>query len=241
MVADFPNAEAQLWRGLGDDYQKNKFYCRDIDKMPVQLRLLIEDLSSTKFLSFLESVTGIEKLIPDPYLDGGGLHLSTSGGILAPHTDFHVYERLDLYRRINLILYLNERWNEGDGGSLELWDSRDSTRSNGVRIDPIPGRVLIFQTDDRSVHGFTEPIANGCERRSLTLYYYTATDSSIFSGDYTTHWHFGGIGGMWWKIRTKTYKALMQISRGFSLLAHLVNPRQGLGWWKVRKKHRNTE
>jgi hypothetical protein len=53
-------------------------------------------------------------------LEGGGLHLSGPGGILAPHTDFHTYGRLDLYRRLNVIVYLNPDWTKGDGGELVL-------------------------------------------------------------------------------------------------------------------------
>jgi len=108
--------------------------------------------------------------------------------VLEPHTDFHIYQRLNLYRRVNLILYLNDDWTKGDGGELRLWKKSDQTKDRPeIEIEPIGGKMVIFETSDQSVHGFTNPVRN--ERRSIAIYYYTSEDSSVFSGDYTTHWN----------------------------------------------------
>ena len=48
-------------------------------------RALIHHLNSAPFLEFLETLTGIEGLIPDPYLAGGGLHKIPRGGKLGIH------------------------------------------------------------------------------------------------------------------------------------------------------------
>ncbi len=136
-------------------------------------------------MSFLEAVTGIEKLIPDPYLKGGGLHLSGPGGVLVPHTDFHNYGELDLYRQLNVLVYLNPGWDESWGGCLELFEDRQAERASS-KIVPTWGTCVIFRTDDLSVHGFPVPIAPGHWRRSIALYYYTARENSTFSGDSTT-------------------------------------------------------
>src|SRR5205085_3553897 len=152
---------------------------------------VLDELQSGPFLQLLERITGIERLIPDPYLEGGGLHLSTGGGILAPHTDFHLYRRLGLYRRVNILVYLNPVWRPGDGGELELMHAKRP--DNKVRIDPRWGRCVIFETSDISVHGFTNPVRQGAVRRSLALYYYTSTEATVFSGDATTHWREHGI------------------------------------------------
>src|SRR5438094_887994 len=34
----------------------------------------------------------------------------------------HVYARLDLFPRINVLVYLNPEWDEADGGCLELFE-----------------------------------------------------------------------------------------------------------------------
>lgn len=235
MLAEhFPDPDWDGWNDLGTEYERNKFVCNDRRRFPAPIRDAIDDLQSPEFLRQLEAITGIDKLIPDPYLTGGGMHLSTGGGILAPHTDFHIYERLDLYRRINVLVYLNPDWRPGDGGSLRLWDSHRRDGREEVSIDPVADRMVIFRTDDRSVHGFTDPIRDGCRRRSIALYYYTSSESRRFSGDSTTHWREHTRRTIHDLPREVLFRILLQISRAFSLLAHLANPRQGRTWWRAR-------
>ena len=75
------------------------------------------------FLRFLQKITSIEEqLISDPYLSGGGFHEIKKGGLLKVHTDFNKHTSLNLDRRINVLIYLNENWQENYGGHLELWD-----------------------------------------------------------------------------------------------------------------------
>jgi hypothetical protein len=126
--------------------------------------------------------------LADPLLDGGGLHLSHRGGFLNIHTDFsHHHYHKNWKRRLNLILYLNEGWRGEWGGAIELWDSR--MRKCVVKYPPILNHVLIFQTDERSFHGFPEPLTcpDTVSRNSLALYYYTMDSSesrSVRSTDY---------------------------------------------------------
>ena len=54
--------------------------------MPPRLRELTRELCEPAFLGFLERVTGIDGLVPDPYLEGGGLHGGGPGATLTPHT-----------------------------------------------------------------------------------------------------------------------------------------------------------
>jgi Rps23 Pro-64 3,4-dihydroxylase Tpa1-like proline 4-hydroxylase len=76
------------------------------------------------FIDFLETLTGITGLLPDPHLWGGGLHQIQRGGFLKVHADFNRHERLDLDRRLNLLVYLNKDWKEEYGGS---WSSGRGT------------------------------------------------------------------------------------------------------------------
>ena len=88
----FPAVEWPGWdRGFGDNepHQPKKLTCWDIGVIPSPLDLFIHELNSGPFLTWLEKLTGIEDLIPDPQLAGGGLHSSGPGGRLVPHTDFH--------------------------------------------------------------------------------------------------------------------------------------------------------
>jgi len=221
ILESFPDPEWPEWAALGDAYQVQKFGCNNIEKIPELFARLIHELSAPTFLRELEQLTGIKNLIPDPYLKGGGLHLSGPGGVLAPHTDFHVYEPFGLYRRINVLVYLNEEWDEAAGGCLELGDV-DKPKTVAV---PRWGTTVVFTTDDRSVHGFPKPIAEGRWRRSIALYYYTTEEAKEFQGDTATYWRQHGEQiGFIRKIRLGLYRALNNLSRSISLLAHLANP-----------------
>lgn len=221
----FPIKDWKHWNSLGDSYQRNKFSCSVLEVMPTQIQEVIRYLNEPYFLSILESITSIRGLIPDPYLEGGGLHLSLEGGILAPHSDFHVYGRLNLYRRLNLIIYLNRHWRAGDGGELEL--SLPNDIAPRQLIEPSLNRAVLFETNDTSIHGFTRPVRESTERRSIALYYYTAMETNNYSGDQTTHWRSHGAMHLSKKSRLWIYQALMKISRLFSITAQLINPNQG--------------
>ena len=220
----FPTIEWPGWEELPLRYQHNKRACADIEQIPQPFRDLIDCLSRPRFLRALETITGIDRLLPDPYLHGGGLHLSGPGGILSPHTDFHHYRAVDLYRRINVLVYLNSDWSEADGGCLTLYAGDTAVKT----IVPAWGRTVIFQTDDRSVHGFPVPVVDGKWRRSVALYYYTAREAEQFSGDETTYWReHGQQRGLVRQLRMGVYQSLMRMSRGMSGLAHLANPNVG--------------
>ena len=63
-------------------------------------------MNSDIFLEYLSKITGIdEPLISDPYLSGGGYHEIKRGGVLEVHADFNKHPKLNLDRRLNLLLY----------------------------------------------------------------------------------------------------------------------------------------
>ncbi len=237
-VASFPDPEWPHWERLTDAYQEGKSWCRDLERMPEPWSGVIRELTEPRFLRFLESVSGIAKLIPDPYLEGGGLHLSGPRGHLAPHTDYHVYGGLDLFRRLNVLVYLNPEWEDGDGGSLGLY--AESDREPAVRVEPRFGTCVIFETSDVSIHG-VERVAEGRLRRSVALYYYTAADSARYAGDHSTHWRVHPVDGAVSRVRVATYSALMRISRLFSMAAHLASPHFGLRAVRERLEERKRE
>ena len=104
----------------------------DEAKFPAPLREAIHDLNSGPFLRFLETVTGIRGLLPDPHLAGGGIHLSRQGDHLGIHADFNWHAGLSAHRRLNLLVYLSPRWEAGYGGELELWDTTGTRRERVV-------------------------------------------------------------------------------------------------------------
>jgi Rps23 Pro-64 3,4-dihydroxylase Tpa1-like proline 4-hydroxylase len=235
----FPTIEWDGWDELPLRYQHNKRQCNDIERIPAPFDALIDELSRPRFLRALEAVTGIDKLIPDPHLQGGGMHLSGPGGILSAHTDFHHYRAMNLYRRINVLVYLNDNWSEADGGCLSLYTGDTVVKT----IVPAWGRTMIFQTDDKSIHGFPVPVGEGKWRRSIALYYYTADEADEYSGDATTQWReHGEQRGAVRRTRLGVYRGLMNLSRGISGAAYLINPNSGSNpLATIREKRRKRQ
>ncbi len=138
--------------------------------------------NSAPMLQFLEGITNIRGLMPDPYFAGGGFHETMNGGLLGIHADFRVNESLQILRRVNVIIYLNKDWQDSYGGHLELWDKEMKNRVSSVT--PVFNRCVIFSTDEDSFHGHPDPLTapDGYSRKSIALYYYTATEIRNDSG-----------------------------------------------------------
>ena len=139
-----------------------------------RVRQLLNEVNGMVFLELLERVTGERGLIPDPFFTGAGLHLTERGGHLALHSDFDRDRTRGLARRLSVVLFLVDTWEEAWGGHLELW-SRDLQRCE-ARIAPRPGRLVVFAHGDDHWHGHPEPLRcpEGVARQSLAAYYYAA-------------------------------------------------------------------
>ncbi len=172
VLGEFPSPDSIEWINH-DNAKELKLACEDETKIAPFTRHLLAQLNSSTFMNFLESLTGITGLIPDPHFRGGGLHQIKKGGYLKIHADFNHYKRLNLDRRINLLLYFNKDWKEEYGGHLQLWD-RDMTQCQ-KKVLPILNRCVIFSTTDFTNHGHPDPLTcpEGWTRKSLALYYYS--------------------------------------------------------------------
>jgi len=142
------------------------------DKAP-NATFVMSYLNSQFTLNFLEKLTGINDLLADHSLGGGGVHKISTGGKLDVHIDFNWHEQMLAHRRINLLLYLNKNWQQEWGGNLELW-GKDST-SKDVDIQPIFNRAVIFNITDESYHGHPIPLNTppDVHRLSFAMYYFT--------------------------------------------------------------------
>lgn len=171
-LAVYPNSKQLRWIDYDRKYER-KLAFPEAEKLASPIRDLLYFLNSAVVLRFLENLTGIRGLIPDPYFLGGGLHQIEPGGYLGVHADFNRYEHLKLDRRLNLLLYLNLDWNEEYGGHLELWDR--SMTSCVKKILPIFNRCVVFSTTSDAYHGHPKPL--NCPqhrtRKSIATYYYT--------------------------------------------------------------------
>jgi hypothetical protein len=171
LLAEFPPVAAG-WHHV-DRHHSRKLATRDSLQLGEFTRDILTQFNAPPLLRFLESLTGIRGLIPDPYFVGGGLHQIVTGGFLKIHADFNRHTHLNLDRRLNLIVYLNRDWLEEYHGHLELWDR--AMRQCVRKILPICNRCVVFSTTDWSFHGHPIPLTCPADvtRKSLALYYYT--------------------------------------------------------------------
>lgn len=173
LAAAFPEPEEIDWVYRDNDNNRRR-YQHDETKLPPVLRSMLREMNSRQFLLFIEELTGIESLIPDPYFIGGGVHLSGEGDFLKIHADFNWHHKLQAYRRVNALLYLSEEWKPEWQGAIEFWD-REMT-GPVVSNMPIFNRLVVFSTGEHSNHG--QRLPNTCPpdvyRKVLNLYYYTS-------------------------------------------------------------------
>jgi Rps23 Pro-64 3,4-dihydroxylase Tpa1-like proline 4-hydroxylase len=173
VLEEFPEPSARSdWIRLFDETSAKLAMSHDWTMGP-STRHLLNQFNSAAFVNFLERLSGIKGLIPDPHYGGGGLHQMERGGYLKVHADFNRHGSLGLDRRLNVLLYLNRDWDDAWGGQLEFWDT--TMTSCVQRISPIFNRMVVFATTDRSYHGLPDPVQcpPSLTRRSLAIYYYT--------------------------------------------------------------------
>jgi 2OG-Fe(II) oxygenase superfamily len=201
VISEFPGLDSTPDLMVDRGFTAKKRSYRTPSTMGPHTRQLLSELNSAVFVDFLEELTGIKGLIPDHHFTGGGLHQIERGGLLAIHADFNRLDRLHLKRRMNLLVYLNEDWDESWGGQLELW-SPDMTECV-KRVAPTLGTCVIFNTLDKSFHGHPEPLECPPDRvrNSIALYYYTAhTEPVDTSEPNPTNWQIrpGKKDGVAW-------------------------------------------
>jgi Rps23 Pro-64 3,4-dihydroxylase Tpa1-like proline 4-hydroxylase len=170
---DFPEPKEADWYAHTDVNQRKKLAFDVAEKLPPSIRDVLYFLNSRPMLKFLETLTGIQSVLPDPYYTGGGLHQIRPGGLLEVHADFSYHKGLRLDRRINVLIYLNKDWKEEYGGHFELWDQK-VTRAE-KKILPVFNRCAIFSTTSVSFHGHPLPLACPPDRnrKSIATYYYS--------------------------------------------------------------------
>lgn len=168
----------QCFTGVNGRAQMFKNAVEDESKFGPATLALFRFLKAPMFTGFLENITGIQGLIPDPEYRGSGIHQTMHQGLLGIHADFNRYVKYGLHRRVNTFIFLNPDWKPEYGGHLELW-SRD-LKTCGAKISPDYNRFAMFTCTDFSYHGQPHPLSGppNRSRRSLALYYYTKSRPS---------------------------------------------------------------
>ncbi len=200
-----PNNVSEMERVSHNDQTKKHSVDRT-SALPAVLASVIEYLNGDEFIGFIRNLTNMHSLIPDPTLAGGGLHFTEAGGKLGIHHDFNYLDETmvfgnenvknlirsvggTLYRKCNLILFLNEDWQDEWGGGLELWNPDLTSRAH--LIMPKLNRAVLFNIEN-APHGHPHPLmcpSNEC-RRTIALYYYdrVPVTNRLYN---RAHWKYG--------------------------------------------------
>jgi len=134
-------------------------------------------------------VQKINKFIPesrnlraDYGLHGGGIHMHKKGGKLNVHLDYSIHPKLNLQRKLNILIYLTKDWQKNWGGGLGLYDNQSSEKPGSLikEILPLFNRAVIFDVTANSWHGLPNEIncPIGITRNSLAVYYLQEIDSN---------------------------------------------------------------
>lgn len=180
IVDEFPEMEKEMYnKNRKNSTTVNKLAFRTPDKINLlspKTQAFCRELNQKPFIEFLEGLTGIKDLVADDTFEGGGPHCIGKGGLLGMHIDFNIHPKLRLERRLNVLVYLNENWNDEWGGQLELWDDVQKG-SKQKSISPQMNTTVVFSTTEDSWHGHPDPLQcpENVLRRSLAFYYYTNT------------------------------------------------------------------
>lgn len=174
---DFPQVSDSIWTHY-IHYNERKHGLTKWEHFPKSVQDLITEMGQTPFIHWLENLTGIQNLFADPDLEGSGLHQTLTGGFLNIHADFTVHPKHNNWqRRVNVLIFLNENWDNKWGGILEFWD--ETMQQCKKQISPVSNRVAIFSTGKKTYHGYPNPITcpEGVSRKSIAMYFYTKDDS----------------------------------------------------------------
>jgi hypothetical protein len=174
---EFPDYDSNVWYYYNNPLE-NKKTCNSWYNFGPETYKTFCFLNSQSFIQHLQKITGINNLYPDPGLHGGGLHIHGTGGKLNIHLDYSIHPKLNLQRKLNLIIYMTEDWNLDWGGSLEFWshdEEKNLPKRKEVEIKNIFNRAVLFDTTQNSWHGCPQVLQcpSNKYRKSLAIYYMT--------------------------------------------------------------------
>lgn len=176
--AEFPPPADPRWFRFDAEHERSKQQGGPECWGPATTRLIV-DLLAPKTCEWVAGLIGVPILVGD--VVGGGMHQSTPGAYLDVHVDFDRHPDTGWRRAANLLLYLNDGWQEEWGGCLELHGDGDP-----FVVVPSMGRMVVFECSDQSWHGHPVPVVEGRNRRSIAVYYYDPFDRPVGRGHSTT-------------------------------------------------------
>jgi hypothetical protein len=109
-----------------------------------------------------------EAMWPDPLLWGGGLQVTEPGGYLNPHLDAALHgKRHGVRRAVQMVCFVHNEWRPEWGGDFLLCDPDGKTIR---RIEPLPGRLIVFEScSDLAYHAVERTSEGAAERVTVAM------------------------------------------------------------------------
>jgi len=172
LSTNFPKSESVKW-DIYDNPIEKKWAFKDFESDSLYSKL-VSKLNSTESLEIWKTISSISNLEEDPYMNGAGVHYHQTNTKLDLHLDYSIHPITGKERRLNLIYFLNEEWNQEWNGALELWNDADGKPKECVtRIYPKPNSAVLFKTSDISIHGLPDSIQcpENVGRKTFAIYF----------------------------------------------------------------------
>jgi len=120
IVENLPGYDSEV-DATYDNAIEKKRTVQNWTKFPKSVYSAMTELVSQEFTDHLRFMTGEEELVADFGLHGGGMHLHQAGDYLNVHLDYDIHPKLNMKRKLNIIIYLNPEWQVSWRGNLGLW------------------------------------------------------------------------------------------------------------------------
>jgi hypothetical protein len=147
LLDEFPSPESMKIQF--SDRAQIEAACTDPGRWGPVTRTVMDHLKSPPALQWLEPVTAIDGLEADASFEGGGLRQMVRTENVSMNATFNTRQHTGQRRRLNLLVHLNEGWQQDWGGHLEVWAQDMSRRVS--RVAPLGERRFCSQpTRDRS-------------------------------------------------------------------------------------------
>jgi len=180
LIAEYPQQNNRDWL-VWDTSHELKTTSKGIDGLSAFTQLFCLWLNSRDVIESIESIVGISNLIGDPLFHGAGLHEMYRDGWLEMHADYTKHFSLPFVRRVNMLIYLNQDWDDSWGGDLVMGDNKN--KQSRVSYPPYFNRTIIFPTTADTFHGVPNPLSCPPDRsrKLLSIYYWNPVPMPLWA------------------------------------------------------------
>jgi Rps23 Pro-64 3,4-dihydroxylase Tpa1-like proline 4-hydroxylase len=171
-------------------YQERKYTAVKFSDSAAPVEALLYSFQSKNIIDTISRITSIPSLQGDPSLYAGGISSMTAGCFLKPHIDNSHNRQRTLYRRLNLLYYCTPKnqYFPNTGGELVLYPHGLSNIS-AVTIAPLPNRLVIMETNQRSFHAVNLVISSAAVRNCVSNYYFSLESPSDLEYSHSTSFY----------------------------------------------------